>query len=153
MLSGDFGHAGEPRLIGFEASDPMQNGPSPGDKDVLRLRFDRATDMGGLQLNQRINKFEFDRLFTFYAPGSDAFANAFGVANPSTFEWTDSSTFQIEIGKGDPSTWVAGTESSASLAQLAVGRSLVSVRSHDCENVFILPRCVRSKGQVDGLLP
>ena len=152
VLSGDFGHAGEPRLIGFEASDPMQNGPSAGDKDVLRLRFDRATDMGGLQLNQRINKREFDQLFTFYAPGSDAFADIFGVLHPSTFEWTDSSTFQIEIGSGDPNSWVAGTEASASLAQLAVGRSLVSVRSLDCENVFTLPRCVRSKGQVDALL-
>ena len=148
VLSGDFGHAGEPRLIGFEASDPMQNGPSPGSRDVIKLRFDRATDMAGLQLNQKINKGEFDRLFVFSAPGSDAFANAFGVLDPSEFKWTDSSTFQIDIGEGDP------TRPSPMLAALAVGRSLVSMRALDCENVFTFPRCVRSKGLVDaGLHP
>ena len=83
MLSGDFGAEGVPRLIGFEAFDPMQHGPSPGANDVLRLRFDRATDMGGLQLNQKINKGQLEKLFVFHAPGSNAFANAFGALDPS----------------------------------------------------------------------
>ena len=82
VLSGDFGAEGVPRLIGFEAFDPMQHGPSPGANDVLRLRFDRATDMGGLQLNQKINKGQLEKLFVFHAPGSDAFANAFGALDP-----------------------------------------------------------------------
>ena len=122
------GPAGPPQLVAFVASDNMQQGVGPNIGDVLQLRFDRATDMGGYNEDVRFDQKKIDQFFVFTQPSSLAFQGA-------QASWLDSSTFQITLGGGDNSG-----------VGLEVGRSNVSVRALDCH---LNNMCLRTRGQVD----
>ena len=132
VLSGNYGLATAPRIVRFEADDPLDLDSFYGAGDLLTIEFDQATDRGmGASVylanasGHRGGMELVDELFAFSTPLGSNYSGA----------WLDDSTFQVMVialsdALADGSTATGSAAPSPTAVELPqVGISEVSLRN------------------------